>query len=205
MAQTGTDGWQVVFSPEQNAEGMWVSGTAFEFREIREFVDACIRPSAGGHYKELLVSTPEMVLALIELLETRIVSPTERDALLRARALHASLQDEVESLKEEQEMIEAENRNPRWQIWKDANTNKESTSARIEELDARWRDIQLSLQKREIELHNAREAIRGFFRESSAQERERIVNRLFREYSAWRRGTLVVSSRFLCSASIGKS
>jgi hypothetical protein len=193
MAQNDNSAWHVVFSPEQNADGLWVSGTTFEFREIREFVDACMRPSAAGRYKELLISLPEIVLALIELMETRIVGPGERDEFLKARALQASLQDDVESLKKDQELNEAESRNLRWHLWHEAGTDKETTSARIEELNARWRDIRLRLREREIELDKAREAIRGFFRETSAQEHERIVNRLFREYKAWSRGALVVN------------
>lgn len=69
--------YPLLFSPQKLADGSWAPARDVEFRDLREYVDECLRPSKAKRFKGYLSSRPETISAVLELMVSKVVAATQ--------------------------------------------------------------------------------------------------------------------------------
>jgi len=184
---------RVVFSPEQLPDGTWITGNDVEFGEMRTFVDACLRPATGGTLKKFAVSDPQIVLGVIELMRASIVGPEERKKFAEARVQLVSVQQNNDSLTQEEAATQKQIYDLARELWSVSENKRPALRERMKVLELRGKEIRGEMKDLGPHIAKAKANLQEFFREEVPRGREHIVERLLREYKAWRRGALAVS------------
>ena len=146
---------------------------------MRQFVDESMRPSTARHYKGLLASSSFTVLALIELMETSLVSGSRREEFLKGREVVKSLQEEFDALEEEEADVETRIHSCYSAIWRAPQSDKQGIQGQLDALRTRQLEIKQRRKEVDTELDKLRDPSPGpLFADESSLEMEKIVSRL---------------------------
>lgn len=183
--------FRLLFCPHLQPDGSWTSKPSTPFSFLREFVEKSMRPKTAAHFRELLVSSPRAIQALIDHLESKIIVPQRTSEFMaqaeRMKSLRKSLRRPREELKAFTQVIR--------ELERKMSQGKDVAARKIlkkegEAIGKRASAKQLEFESIARQIRKLDTAIGAFLEAHPSKVQKHAVERLRREFAKWQRGEL---------------